>query len=97
MSDLLVFRLNTNKDLYLALKNVVQNGDKLPTDKIDQHLANLFLFDFEQCGIHLPDVERQKVVRLNEAILQFGQAFAARCNEPRRISQACIPDGLKHA
>ena len=31
------------------------------------------LQDFLQCGIHLPDADREKVVDLNDAILRLGK------------------------
>lgn len=46
-------RLNTNKSIYDSLRSVVENGDVVPTTEEDDHVARLFLFDFEQCGIHL--------------------------------------------
>ncbi|CAG0883672.1 unnamed protein product [Cyprideis torosa] len=52
----LVERLNTNRPLYDALKGSVNEGDA-----VDQRVAELFLFDFEQSGIHLDDQKRKKV------------------------------------
>lgn len=63
-------RLNTHRELYDALKQVTSNGDIQVTSDIDNHVAKLFLFDFEQCGIHLPEKQRIKVVELNNYILQ---------------------------
>ena len=48
-------RLNTNVPIYKALKDVVENGDKAATDAVDRRVAELFLFDFEQSGIHLEE------------------------------------------
>ncbi|XP_033253419.1 mitochondrial intermediate peptidase-like [Drosophila miranda] len=67
--------LNTHKPLYQALRKFVEQRDLKPTTEVDQHVAKLFLFDFEQCGIHLPEAERLRVVRLNDYILQLGQKF----------------------
>lgn len=47
----------------------------METTEIDDHVAKLFLFDFEQCGINLPEEQRQKVVELNDYILQVGRIF----------------------
>lgn len=46
-------RLNTNKNLYEALKRVTEHGDVVPTTAEDDYVSKLFLFDFEQSGIHL--------------------------------------------
>lgn len=51
----LFFRLNTNKALYQALKTVVNNGDVQELTDVDKRVAELFLFDFEQSGIHLEE------------------------------------------
>lgn len=61
--------MNTNRSLYDALSNVVKNGDIVETTDMDTHVSNLFLFDFEQCGINLPEEERRQVVELNDRIL----------------------------
>lgn len=63
-------RLNTHRELYDLLKQVTNNGDIQVTSDIDNHVAKLFLFDFEQCGIHLPEKQRRNVVELNDYILQ---------------------------
>lgn len=63
-------RLNTHRELYNSLKQVTNDGDIQATSDIDDHVAKLFLFDFEQCGIHLPEKQRTEVVNLNDYILQ---------------------------
>jgi Zn-dependent oligopeptidase len=51
----LVEKLNTNIDIHQSLSGVLTNGDKFKTDAIDERVAELFMFDFEQSGIHLPE------------------------------------------
>lgn len=68
--NLILHRLNTHRELYDSLKRVTSNGDTQATSSMDDHVAELFLFDFEQCGIHLPERQRRKVVELNDHILQ---------------------------
>lgn len=65
-----LLRLNTHSEIYNSLRNVVNNGDIQETSIVDDHVAKLFLFDFEQCGIHLPESKRENVVQLNDYILQ---------------------------
>ncbi|XP_063225644.1 mitochondrial intermediate peptidase [Bacillus rossius redtenbacheri] len=91
----IVEKLNTNHELYAALRNVVDNGDKIPTTSIDDHVSRLFLFDFEQCGIHLPENQRHQVVQLNDAILQLGQQFVSGALSPRVFSKTIIPEHLR--
>lgn len=55
------YRLNTDRKLFQALKSVANSKDKFPTTDVDDHVVNLFLFDFEQCGIHLEEKQRLKV------------------------------------
>lgn len=91
----LLNRLNTHKELYRALKNVVDSKDTFETNAIDDHVAKLFLFDFEQCGIHLEEKHRQKVVYLNDTILQLGQRFMTGAVHPRQVSKSVLPDNIK--
>lgn len=90
-----VEKLNTNRELYEALKNSVINGDKFPTNEVDQHVSNLFLFDFEQSGIHLPENERDKVVKLNDNILNCGQAFMSNASKPKIVSKEIAPQPIR--
>lgn len=82
--------------MYTALRNVVDNGDILPTTDVDKHVSKLFLFDFEQSGIHLAEEERQKVVRLNEYILQLGQKFMAGAVQPSIIRRTDVPSSVRN-
>lgn len=62
---------------------------------IDDHVAKLFLFDFEQCGIHLPERQRRRVVELNDRILQVGQKFMAGAVAPRAVNAGALPDVIR--
>jgi len=73
----------------------VDTGDKFPMSPVDQHVAQLFLFDFEQSGIHLPEIERKRVVALNDSILQLGQRFIAGAVSPRAIPKDSLPPNLR--
>ncbi|RZF48341.1 hypothetical protein LSTR_LSTR010304 [Laodelphax striatellus] len=92
----IVEKMNTNKNLYLSLKQVVENGDKFPTTEIDDHVNKLFLEDFEQCGIHLEEEKRKLVVALNDCILQKGQEFMAAAVQPRVAPSEIIPKNIQH-
>ncbi|XP_067008945.1 mitochondrial intermediate peptidase isoform X2 [Anabrus simplex] len=92
----IVERLNTDRKLYSALKSVVDFRDKFPTTSVDNHVARLFLFDFEQCGIHLPENERQRVVELNDYILQLGQKFMNGAVSPRAVPKQLLPENIRH-
>ncbi|XP_017785977.1 PREDICTED: mitochondrial intermediate peptidase [Nicrophorus vespilloides] len=92
----IVEKLNTHKSLYDALQRVVKEGDLIPTNDVDNHVAQLFLFDFEQSGIHLPEAERNKVVALNDSILHLGQHFVAGAANPRKIKKQQLPQYIQH-
>lgn len=91
----LVEKLNTNIKLYNALKNVIDKGDCVPMDEMDKHVVKLFLFDFEQCGIHLQEEERKKIVSLNEKLLYVGQQFLMGTYEPKKIEEVFIPVSVR--
>lgn len=91
----IVEKLNTHKRLYKALKQVVDQRDLMETTDVDKHVAELFLFDFEQCGIHLKESDRQKVVFLNDCILQLGQRFMAGAVHPRTIKKSVLPEAIR--
>ena len=72
-----VEELNTNIDLYNALKHALNDKDVSgQMDDVTKHVGNLFLFDFEQSGIHLEREKRERAVKLHEMILTFGAEFS---------------------
>lgn len=89
------YRLNTNRELYLSLKGVTDQKDIVPTTDVDEHVAKLFLFDFEQSGIHLDDKKRSRVVYLNDFILYTGQQFAANAMRPTGVNKDQIPANIQ--
>ncbi|XP_025206949.1 mitochondrial intermediate peptidase [Melanaphis sacchari] len=88
----IVEKLNTNKDLYTNLKQVILDGDKHPMTEEDKHVGELFLFDFELNGIHLEERKRQYVVNLNNFILVTGQRFMTAVEKPRIVDPTKLPD-----
>lgn len=64
-------------------------------DELDKHVVDLFLFDFEQSGIHLDETARLKVVNLNDQILRLGQRFMAGALTPRSVSGKSLPSSVK--
>jgi len=92
----LVETLNTHTGIFIKLQAAVQDGDINHESDVDKHVAKLFLQDFLQCGIHLPDAEREKVVELNDSILRLGQQFSAGCHRPRVIAPEMLPEHVRH-
>ncbi|XP_076763104.1 mitochondrial intermediate peptidase [Xylocopa sonorina] len=91
----IVEKLNTHCELYDALKHVVYNGDVLKTSAMDDHVAKLFLVDFEQSAIHLPESIREEVVQLNYSILQLGQKFMAGTGKTKAIDAKHVPSNVR--
>ena len=71
----LVEQLNTHTGIFSRLRSAVEAGDINTETEVDKHVARLFLQDFLQCGIHLPDSDREKVVQLNDQILRIGKVL----------------------
>jgi len=91
----LVEKLNTNIGIYSALQESVEHGDKFPSTEVDRRVSLLFLQDFQQCGIHLPEKEREKVVELTDSILRSGQLYAANCQDARYVKTSVLPPQVK--
>ena len=85
----LVEQLNVDRRLYNALVN-----SKFK-DELDEHVASLFLFDFEQCGIHLDDNKRTTVWQLNESIMKLGSIFASNANQSRLVNTSDLPESVR--
>ncbi|CAG9863414.1 unnamed protein product [Phyllotreta striolata] len=91
-----VEKLNTNLSLYTALKNAVTSLQNEGHTKTEKHVGELFLFDFEQCGIHLPKDDRNRVVALTDEILSLGQQFVANSSTPRLINKYNLPTNVRN-
>ncbi|KAK9888742.1 hypothetical protein WA026_000969 [Henosepilachna vigintioctopunctata] len=91
----IVEHLNTNRKLYDNLKESLTVGDVTATTEVDNLVGQLFLFDFEQNGIHLSEDLRNKVVKLNNAILNLGQRFVAGSDLPRIVKKSVIPSSVQ--
>ncbi|KAG5884744.1 hypothetical protein JTB14_029225 [Gonioctena quinquepunctata] len=92
----IVEKLNTNLNLYKALKDAVTRGDTERNSTVDTHVGELFLLDFEQCGIHLPESDRNKVVDLTNTILSLGQQFVAGSATPRMVKKSLLPNNVRN-
>lgn len=92
-----VEQLNTHRELYEILKSAVKRDDIKPLDDVDKIVGDLFLFDFEQSGIHMSDEERSKVVELNDVILMIGQQFVNGTSNPRVVKKQALPKNIQQA
>ncbi|XP_076453818.1 mitochondrial intermediate peptidase-like [Babylonia areolata] len=92
----LVEKLNTNTAIHSALKEVLNHGDVVDTDSVDHRVAQLFMFDFEQSGIHLEQSKRQRFVELNESVLMLGSYFQQGTQRGISITKDRLPENLRH-
>lgn len=86
----LVEQLNTDRRLYDSLKPLDFKDD------LDNYVARLFMFDFEQSGIHLDDDNRCRLLQLNESIIRLGSQFSANANQVRQIDTRKLPAKVRH-
>lgn len=93
----LVEKLNTNVDIHRALQNVIDNGDIFETTSIDDRVAKLFMFDFEQSGIHLEEHKRQSFVKINESIQMLGNYFQQGCQQHVHLDRDNLPEDLRNS
>lgn len=92
----LVETLNTNTAIHRALKQVLEQGDVVAMDEVDRRVAELFMFDFEQSGIHLADSKRRRFVQLNESILMLGSYFQQGTHKGTTVPKNKLPENLRH-
>lgn len=92
----LVEQLNTHTVIYNILRNVVETGDSFPTTSLDNHVAQLFLSDFEQSGIHLPEEKRKLAVNLNEYVLHLGQRFSIGAHQAKQVNKEDLPSHIRY-
>ncbi|XP_060521170.1 mitochondrial intermediate peptidase [Cylas formicarius] len=91
----IVEKLNTNVELYNILKSSIRKGDVLELTEVDKLVGELFLFDFEQCGIHLSEIARNEVVWLNDDILNLSQQFVAGTSTSRTVHRNILPTNVR--
>ena len=90
-----VEELNTNKNLYEAIKGLVNDPAVFSSlSPAQQHAAVMFIFDFEQSGIHLPAQQKNSYVKLNDAVLQLGYHFIDLTTQPVLIPASKCPTEL---
>jgi len=88
MRDLtnLVETLNTNYDLFYALKKSAET-EKDQLDEVDKRTLNLLISDFEQSGVHLPDAERIAFVNLSNEIFEAATDFSNGVYQPSPVTK----------
>ena len=91
-----VEKLNTNTELYKALNHALKDKNVSGAmDDTTKHVGNLFLFDFEQSGIHLEKRKREEAVNLHEKILSFGAEFSHNTALPSKYPMKNWPQDVR--
>ena len=90
----LVEKLNTHYELYVALRDSSEEGAKSGIDAVTEHVARLFLYDFEQSGIHLHWRKRNLSTALHDAIIHTGAYFTKNTASPRKYPVSMWPRNL---
>lgn len=86
-----VEELNTNPGLYNALGKLL-SSDKHEMSEETRRVGELFLFDFEQSGIHLDEEKRRRFVELQEALLVIGAQFSQAASSPVHVPLSHFPN-----
>lgn len=86
-----VEELNTNPGLYSALSVLLSSDEVHHMDEETRRVGELFLFDFEQSGIHLNEEKRRRFVDLQEAILVVGAQFFQMASRPVPVPLSDLP------
>ena len=86
-----VEELNTNPGLYNVLGKLLSTAEEHEMDEETKRVGELFLFDFEQSGIHLDEEKRRYFVELQEAILVIGAQFSQTASMPVQVPLSDLP------
>jgi len=84
----LVEQLNTNVPLYEKLRGYYEAGANM--DECDRRVTRLYLADFEQSGIHLPDETRSLYVQVNNDLLDLLTRFQMATQVPAQARPSKI-------
>jgi hypothetical protein len=83
----IVEKLNTNRPLYLKLKESVDNTDAATRlDECDKRVSRLFIIDFELSGIHLDEKVRRNFVQVNDQLINLLMKFQINSQAPAIIN-----------
>ncbi|CAJ0578231.1 unnamed protein product, partial [Mesorhabditis spiculigera] len=82
----LVETINTRRSLYEKLLSAKKTeADRM--DAMDARTLELFLDDFHQSGVQLPDDQRKRFVDLSTEIFMAGSRYQQMCDTPAKISK----------
>uniref|UniRef100_A0AC35ESC7 Peptidase M3A/M3B catalytic domain-containing protein n=1 Tax=Panagrolaimus sp. PS1159 TaxID=55785 RepID=A0AC35ESC7_9BILA len=82
----LVETLNTSTALLNALKESLITERHL-LDDTDKRTIDLFIHDFEQCDVHLPDKEKKEFVSLSNEVFHYASIFSRNTEKPSMFTE----------
>ena len=92
-----VEELNTDTSLHRSLLQFMKSREFSETDPIMRRTTELLMHDFEASGIHLDQEKRERVVELNNRILELSHQFMQNTTQPTIVSRDnCHPSLVKH-
>jgi hypothetical protein len=78
----IVEKLNTNRELYVRLK---ESLDESRMEECDRRVCALLLTDFEQSGIHLDERVRERFVQVNDELVTVLMSFQVNSQKSSEI------------
>ena len=87
-----VEQLNTNTGLHQALRALMDSREFGSYDEVTRRTAEIFMHDFEISGIHLESSARERVVSLNNQLLELSYHFSKNASLPVHVpAKECPP------
>ncbi|XP_070538746.1 mitochondrial intermediate peptidase-like [Ptychodera flava] len=94
----MVEKLNTHVKLHNSLRKLLDNEQVFGAMNSEcRRVAELFMFDFQQSGIHLSAGKRRKVVKLNSEILRLGSEFMQGTQTPNVVARDLLPEHIRNS
>ena len=92
-----VEELNTDTSLHRSLSRFMTSPEFATADRVTQRTTELLMHDFEVSGIHLDREKRERVVELNNRILELSHHFMHNTSIPTLVPRENCPKVfLKH-
>ena len=87
--------LNTDVELYQALRNLMDSEKYQDFGVVTKRTAEIFMHDFEISGIHLKESIRKKAVELNNYLLEIGYLFSLNTSQATVVPKDKCSPALK--
>ena len=91
-----VEELNTDVALHHSLNCFMTSEEFTVADQVTQRTTELLMHDFEASGIHLDTEKREKVVELNNRILELSHHFMQNTSQPTLVHRDDCPTSFQN-